>query len=177
MASVTKAAAKVAGKTKGAAEALAGYPKIFHHLAAEHTEVSVLMKRIANSAQDSNARQDIFPELCKNLLAHAHAEEEEFYPVLTRLPELEQLVSQCIEDHRHIDGYLQELHSSNMATKTWTTIFERLMKAVESHVEREENDLFPKASDLLSNQQASEMYRLFENVEEREKAALASTGA
>ena len=177
MATVTKAAAKVAGKVKGAAKALAGYPKIFHHLAAEHAELSTLMKRVSESANGSSVCEELFPEIRKNLLAHAHAEEKEFYPVLRRFSELRTLVSQCMEDHKHIAAYLEELEAGTMASKTWMTLFERLMKAVTKHVEREENDLFPKASEMLSSEQSKEMYESYENVEEREKAALEASHA
>src|SRR5262245_32089706 len=102
MAMGTKAAAKVAGKLKGAAKALAGYPKIFHHLAAEHAELAILMQRVSSSADDSSVCEEIFPEICANLLAHAHAEEKEFYPALRRFSELQDLISNCLEDHKRI---------------------------------------------------------------------------
>src|SRR5437016_2654205 len=124
MATGSKIAAKVAGKVKGAAKAMAGYPKIFHHLSAEHAEVSTLMERISASDESSNARQEIFPEIRKNLLAHAHAEEKEFYPVLRRFPELATLVGRCLEDHKRIQAYLEELDAAGMTASSWTTLFE-----------------------------------------------------
>jgi len=108
MAIGTKAAAKVAGAAKGAAKALAGYSSIFHHLANEHAQVSTMMKRIANSSGGSSAREEVFAELCAALLAHAHGEEKEFYPVLRRFAELEQLVSKCMEERKEVEAYLFE---------------------------------------------------------------------
>jgi len=174
MATMSKAAAKVAGKAKGAAKALAGYPKIFNHLAAEHAELATLMKRVSASADDSSVREELFPDICKNLLAHAHAEEKEFYPVLEEFPELKSLVDLCFEDHDHIEDCLDELDAVPMDTTTWMERFERLVNAVTRHVEREENELFPVASELVSRQQSDEMYDSFESFETNEKEALAA---
>lgn len=169
---ITKAGAKAAGKGKGILKALEGYPGIFHHLAGEHAEVSTLMQRIAASSEDSDAREEIFPELRKNLLAHAHAEEQEFYPTLHRFSELEVLVDRCIEEHHKVEEYLDQLDSQNKATKTWMNVFERMMRAVERHVEREEQELFPKAKDLLEPERAEKMQGRFESAEEKEKKRL-----
>ena len=172
MAIGTKAAAKVAGAAKGAAKALAGYSSIFHHLANEHAQVSTMMTRIAQSSEGSSDREEVFDEMCPALLAHAHAEEKEFYPVLRRFPELQQLVTQSLEEHKQIESYLEQLESSNKGTKIWLDLFERLMLAVEAHVDLEENQLFPKANELLSSDQAKQVYERYEHVEEEEKTEL-----
>ncbi len=169
----TKAAAKAAGALKGATKALAGYSSIFHHLAGEHAEVSTMMQRIASSSNDSSAREEVFAELRAALLAHAHGEEKEFYPVLARFPELTEQVSQCVEEHKKVEAKLKELHAENKRTKTWLQRFEVLQHAVQAHVEREENQLFPAANDLLTSNRAQQVYDRYERVEKREKERLA----
>jgi hemerythrin superfamily protein len=168
MASVSKAAAKFAGTTKGGAKALAGCPGIFGHLAAEHAELANLMKRVADAAPDSNIRNELFPEIRKNLLAHAHAEEEQFYPILFSFAELESLVSQCADEHQRVEECLIDLESAD--NTAWAGLFDQLMRAVEAHVEREENELFPKARELLSREQAEELDECYSHAEERQKA-------
>lgn len=172
MATGSKAASKAAGTAKGIAKALEGYPGIFHHLAGEHAEVSALMKRVASSSEDSSVREELFPEIRKNLLAHAHAEEEEFYSALRNYPEVEPIVSRCLDEHHKVEEYLGELESGNKATKTWGELFGRMMRAVETHVEREEKELFPKARELLTEDRAREMEERYQNAEEREKTHL-----
>lgn len=172
MAIGSKTASKAAGTAKGAAKALAGYPGIFHHLAGEHAEVSTLMKRVAASSEGSSTREELFPEIEKSLFAHARAEEEEFYPVLRNFTGIQELVDRCIEEHRKVEEYLGQLASGNKATKTWAEVFERMMRAVETHVEREEKELFPKAKELLSPDRAEDMQGRYERAEEREKSRL-----
>jgi hemerythrin superfamily protein len=163
---------KTAGAVKSAAKALAGYPGIFRHLAGEHAEVAALMKRVAATSEDSDARQELFPEMRKNLLAHAHGEEQTFYPALRKFPEIEPLVMECLREHKHIEEYLEQLHAGDKTSPAWLDRFEQMMTAVESHVEREENELFPKARDLLDRQAAKDLEDRYEKVEEQEKSRL-----
>ena len=172
MARGSKAAAKTAGAVKGAAKALAGYPGIFHHLAGEHGEVSAMMQRLAASSRDSQARREVFAEMCRNLLAHAHGEEEVFYPGLKAFPEVEPLVARCLEDHARVEQHIEQLAAMDPATAEWEALFDTLKSAVEDHVAREEQELFPKAKDLLDAERAREMESQYESIEEREKARL-----
>lgn len=170
MAKGTKAAATATGAAKGALKALEGYPGIFHHLAREHGEVAAMMKRISQS--DGSTRDEVFPELRRNLLAHAHAEEQEFYSQLRNYAELEELVAQCIAEHKDVESQLDRLDTMDKHSDTWTELFERMQQAVEAHVDREEQELFPKARDLMTREEANEMFESYEDVEQREKAAL-----
>lgn len=172
MAAGSKIGSKAAGAVKGAAKALAGYPGIFHHLAGEHAEVSVLMQRVAASSRDSDDRPELFAEIRRNLLAHAKGEEQEFYPELKKFPEIESIVSECLREHKRIEEYLDQLNTADKTSDAWQQRFEELVEAVQGHVEREENQLFPKAKDLLDKQVAKDMEGRYEAVEEREKAQL-----
>lgn len=170
MASGSKLGSKAAGAVKGAAKALAGYPGIFHHLAGEHAEVSTLMQRVAASSADSDDRPELFAEIRRNLLAHAKGEEQEFYPVLKKFPEIESIVDECLREHKRIEEYLDQLHTADKTSNAWMQRFEEMMQTVQAHVEREENQLFPKAKDLLDKQAAKDIEERYEAVEEQEKA-------
>lgn len=172
MATGSKAAAKAAAKAKSAAKALAGYPGIFHHLAGEHAEVNVIMKRIEASSASGNTRAELFQELRRNLLAHAHGEEETFYPPLRRFLELEPLVSQSLEQHTAIERLLGELDRADKSTQRWLDQFRQLMEQVKQHVHLEESELFPQAKDLLGREEARDMEHRYEQAEEREKSRL-----
>lgn len=164
--------AKVKATAKEAVEVLSGYPGIFRHLAGEHSEVATLMKKVAGSSEGSTVREELFPEIRKKLLAHTKAEEQEFYDPLRRHPETEDLIAQATEEHEKVEGYLDELTSGNKATKTWMKIFERMRRAVEAHVDMEENDIFPAAREVLSAEEAQEMEKRYQALEEQVKQRL-----
>jgi hemerythrin superfamily protein len=114
---------------------------------------------VAGSAEGSSTREQLFSEIRKSLLAHARGEEEEFYPNLRQFPELEPLVARSLEEHKEFATYLEELSTGDKATEGWRQRFEQMMRAVDSHVDLEEKQLFPRAKDLISTQQAEDMLK------------------
>jgi hemerythrin superfamily protein len=172
MASLSKATAKMAGAAKAAAKALGGYPGIFRHLAGEHGEVATLMKRVASASHDVETRAELFPEIRVHLLAHAKAEEKEFYEPLRQYPTVAGMIPQAIEEHRRIEEYLQRLDREGSATDSWLATFQDLLKTVEAHVEREESEMFPAAKQALEPRKAEEIRQRYEATEEQEKTRL-----
>lgn len=172
MTSATKTGAKLMGKAKGAAKLLAGYPAIFRHLSEEHAEVSALMERVAKAPSDSDAREQLFPEIRRSLLAHARAEEQEFYEPLRRFGDTAARVPRAIEEHRRIEEQLETLAAASFSDPRWLADFERLKAAVAAHVESEESELFPAAKPLLDDEQAREIDERYRAAEEREKEPL-----
>jgi len=168
----SKAGAKAKGMAKGAGKAMKGETGILRHLAEEHGEVSALMKRVARTAESSKLREELFPEIRRNLLAHAKAEEREFYPALEKDPDLAALVDQSLDEHREVEGMLEELASKNKATKTWLTSFKKMMRAVEAHVDLEEHEVFPLAAELLSDAQRDSLLHRYEKEEKALKQRL-----
>ena len=133
---------------KRAANALARYPGVFRSIAGEHAEVAALIAQVAGTIE-VRARQELFPQIRTRLLTHARAEEETFYPVLRRNPELEPLIAQCLEDHAEVVRYLDRLDVKDKSTKHWGDLFAEMAQAVDRHVRREEHELFPRARELL----------------------------
>lgn len=162
----SKMGAKATGKAKAAGKILKGETGILRHLADEHGEVDGLMKRIAN-ADDDELREDLFPEVQTMLLAHAEAEEAEFYPVLRDIG-LDVLVERSIDQHREVERLLEELDADDLSTQTWQSTFARLQQAVEQHVQLEEEEIFPQAKDLLDG---DELRHMLEQYERAHKAA------
>jgi len=167
----SRAMAKVRAKTKEALTSLSGYPGIFSHLAGEHAEVASLMKQVSSSGE-SEVADELFPEIRKKLLAHAKAEEKEFYAPLRNAPPTKALVAKALEQHKQIEEYVEQLHTGSTSTKAWMTTFEKFMHAVEGHVAMEEHELFPAAKDVLSNQQAKDMERRYSEAEAQQTAHL-----
>ena len=172
MATMTRAAAKISGATKAIGKALSGYPAIFRHLAGEHAEVATLMKRVSASSDDTEIREQLFPEIRKNLLAHAKAEEKEFYEALRTLPQTASMIPQAVEEHRRIAKYLEQLQRENCATDAWLDTFRAFESAVEAHVQREENELFPASKDAFDSDRAKQIDERYEAAEEQEKARI-----
>lgn len=152
----TQAAGKAKGMAKKAGAMMQGETGIFQKLKEEHGEVSVMLKRCAAS-DDPAVREELFMEIKKQLIGHAKAEEREFYSVLKKHEETRELAENAIEEHQEVEETLQQLSSMDFASDEWAEMFEELVEDVEEHVEEEEQELFPKAQEVLDNQRAKEI--------------------
>lgn len=161
---------KITSKTRGMARdisrAMEGDPGIFHRLAGEHEEVHSLMRDLPR--RDAEDRIELFRRINRLLLAHAHAEEGSFYPRLRNYPELRDLTAHCLAEHERIEELIRQLNTSDKDTQHWLDVFDQLRRAVEAHVEREEQELFPRARALLEREEADDIDDDYRDVEKRE---------
>jgi hemerythrin superfamily protein len=157
---VTQAKAKAAAKLKGAKAAAEGERGIFRKLQEEHVEVATLMKQIASDS-DLGIRRKLFVKVKRELLAHARAEEKEFYSMLEHRAETRSLTAQSIDDHCEIEDLLEELDLLPYDDETWDDVFGELMERVEKHVDEEENQLFPAAQKIISADDAKQIEQRF----------------
>lgn len=146
-------------KNKNGAAKARGFPGILNSLAAEHAEISALMKECSEGSQDD--RRALFPEIHNRLLVHGRCEEAEFYPVCRQVTELSRLVSQSRDDHQDVEGYLADLDNLELDDPDWEEIFEELRASVDEHVALEEERLFPRVADALDEQRLVEMDEAF----------------
>lgn len=156
MRTLTELASKAVGMAKAASATLAGYRGIFRTLKREHGEVSVLMMRIATD-RDGSARAELFPTIARELLAHAQAEDAEFYTVLADHESTRAMVIELEADHERIELLLGELAAIPMKSSGWLIRFRELQRAVQEHVDQEENQVFPRARHILSTELAEEI--------------------
>ena len=156
MRTLTELASKAVGVAKAASAALAGYRGIFRTLKREHGEVSVLMMRVATEREGA-ARADLFPIIAHELLSHAQAEDAEFYTYLADHESTRELVMQLEADHERIEMLVAELSAMPMNSPGWLIRFRELQRAVEEHVDHEENQVFPQARHIISPELAEEI--------------------
>jgi hemerythrin superfamily protein len=149
MANVTEKAAKAVGKAKRAKAAIKGERGIFRRLHEEHGTVSALMKRVRASS-DADKKRELFDTIRTELLAHARAEEKEFYSLLLSHPSTRELIEHSIDEHEQVEQLIDELMVRDTATIEWDETFDELVESVEDHVEDEENELFPRAKQVFS---------------------------
>ena len=156
MRKLTELASKAVGIARAASATLAGYRGIFRTLKREHGEVSVLMMRIATEREGAD-RAQLFPLIVRELLAHAQAEDAEFYTILADHESTRGMVMQLEADHERIEMLLDELATIPTNASGWLLRFRELQRAVQEHVDQEENQVFPRARHILSPEMAEEI--------------------
>jgi len=115
----------------------------------QHREVAALFDTFEESIDDDDKKETFFA-IADALAIHASIEERFFYPAVNA-GDAEELVEEAYDEHLEIkklilDG-MKLLHDPG-----FDAVVAALRGAVELHVEEEEDELFPRARDMLDRE-------------------------
>jgi hemerythrin-like domain-containing protein len=123
----------------------------FELLKADHKKVAELFDLLETAS--GKRKLDVFKRIKSELEIHTHVEETIFYPALEKPEETHDLTLEAYEEHNVVKTLLAELSGAKSATDEWQAKAKVLRENVEHHVEEEENELFDKADDALSDEE------------------------
>ena len=123
-------------------------------LKTDHKKVEKIFTDLENKTDD---RRALFPELDRELTVHAEIEEKIFYPSAKQAEPTRDLVLESIEEHKQIKMVLADLEQTDMRTAEWGADLKVLREDVMHHVKEEEEELFPKIQQILSEDQLADL--------------------
>jgi hemerythrin-like domain-containing protein len=123
----------------------------FELLKADHKKVAELFDLLETAS--GKRKLDVFKRIKSELEVHTHIEETIFYPTLEKPEETHDLTLEAYEEHKVVKILLAELSGAKSATDEWQAKAKVLRENVEHHVDEEENELFDKADDALSDEE------------------------
>src|ERR1700704_3117401 len=123
----------------------------FELLKADHKKVAELFDLLETAS--GKRKLDVFKRIKSELEVHTHIEETIFYPALEEPKETHNLTLEAYEEHKVVKTLLVELSGARSATDEWQAKAKVLRENVEHHVDEEENELFDKADDALSDEE------------------------
>ena len=131
-------------------------------LKKDHDTVKELFEKFENT--DSSAEKEkIIAKAVKELKVHAAIEEKHFYPA-TRSARTEDLLQEAVEEHLSVKRIIADLLEMDPAEAQFDAKIKVLQEQVEHHVEEEEEDLFPKARKLLSEDELDDLGVVMEDM-------------
>ena len=145
----------------------------FNLLKTDHRKVAELFERLEQT--DGKRKLDVFAQIKTELDLHAHIEEKIFYPALEKPSETHDLTLEAYEEHKQVKTLLRQLSRARSASEEWQAKAKVLQENVEHHVDEEENELFKKASSVLSDEEIEELGMRLE--EEKARKQGSSTGS
>ena len=150
----------------------------FTLLKEDHQKVSGIFEKLEETTERAEkTRTELFAQLQQELEIHAHIEETIFYPELKREAETREIVLEGFEEHHVIKLLLKELESLPVDTEQWTAKLKVLKENVEHHVEEEEQEMFQKARQVLSEEQINQLGEQMEEERKRLQQQSRSAGA
>ena len=123
----------------------------FELLKADHQKVNELFDQL--EAATGKAKLNVFNQIKTELELHTHIEETIFYPALEKPEETHDLTLEAYEEHKMVKTLLAKLSRARTADDEWQAQAKVLRENVEHHVDEEENELFDKADEALSDEE------------------------
>jgi hemerythrin superfamily protein len=125
----------------------------------DHKTVEDLFKRYESAGEGAiEEKRTIRDRVVKELSIHAHIEEVVWYPATKEArQEGEEMVREALQEHAEAKKALRQLSALEPDDPQFDSVMTQLVKDVRHHVEEEENDMFPKVSEVLSSQELSEL--------------------
>src|SRR5215212_198798 len=123
----------------------------FQLLKEDHQKVSGIFQQLEPTTERAEkTRTELFTKLNEELSVHARIEETIFYPAIKQAAETREIVLEGFEEHHVVKMLLGELEAMPVDTEEWAAKLKVLQENVEHHVEEEEQEMFQKAREVLS---------------------------
>ena len=164
--SVNKIMSEAMGAMKDVKAGFKGLSGVFMHLMEEHGKVGALIKRVAMS-DDEAVKSKLYPIIRSELLAHETGELNVVYPALAEFPETSAIAAAHSRQASELEAAIIELDALSVGDAGWAPAFQRLADLVEEHVDREENDYFPKGQQVLGDERAEQLLPRYEAAKKR----------
>ena len=140
--------------------------RIFQDLKADHDRHRAMLAELA--AANFDDRAELFEALRIEISAHAAAEEESLYATMLANPDLRDEARHSVSEHKEVDDFFGELVELDAASAEWTAKFEEMRHRYEHHIDEEEEDMFPAASEKLSGDEEARLAQVFERRKPKE---------
>jgi hemerythrin superfamily protein len=122
-------------------------------LAAEHDAALALFdKMLATDQSQTFKRKMLFMKLCHALDKHAHAEEMIVYPALREDDDIAD-ADHLESEHGYIKTFIYELNEMGPDSPNWLEKVREFRKLVAEHAHMEEEQVFPKFKNDMSEEQ------------------------
>ena len=133
---------------------------IYAKLKRDHDKQRDMMKRLGAGEGD---RGKLFEAFRLELQSHAAAEEESLYATMLGKPELRDDARHSVSEHKEVDDLLGEMMGVDPTSAEWAEKFAQLRHRYEHHIDEEEEEMFPAASEVLSDHKERELAGVYEN--------------
>ncbi|CAM6053772.1 unnamed protein product [Sphagnum tenellum] len=110
-------------------------------------------------ARSKPRKQRIFDNIKKEILVHTQLEESVFYPACEKIPDLKRLVSESLQDHKQFKILLRELDDLTITSEKASVKMRILREEIKQHVNKEENQMFPRFRALAKKIQIDRVNR------------------
>lgn len=130
-------------------------------LTDDHEKVKDILTRLADSTERAvKTRSELLQKLEMEVTIHTQLEEEILYPAFKEAGSKEEVTMyhEAKEEHRAVDSLvLPDLKATDPSSLEFSGRVKVCKELLEHHIEEEESEMFPKARELFSEEQLTQM--------------------
>ncbi len=156
-----KLSAETMGIGKEVKAGFKGLSGVFMHLMEEHGKVGALLKRVKGSS-DPAVREQLYPKIRKDLIAHEKGESQVVYPAIAEYAETAGIVRRHAQEADELEAAIANVDRQPIRSEDWKVAFDQLVDLVQKHVDEEESQFFPAAQKAIGSERAKELLPRFE---------------
>jgi hemerythrin superfamily protein len=125
----------------------------------------MIMTLEATPRVSGTVRKSLFNQIRHQLLVHAQAEEDVFYPAVRnlRIGNVENIVQDAIKEHDNLRRLFGEIERLDPAGREFESKLGDLKRTFQHHVEEEEGKIFPMVERQWTMQQLEQIGQRFHN--------------
>jgi|GEM_PF-2440984 len=124
----------------------------------EHDKIDDIFTYFAQATFPTQFQQ-LFDELQHRLVTHFQVEEEMFFSILEKYPEISPSLSETNDQHKLIKEKLADLTILNPASSAWSQGITQLRLAITNYITEQENRLYALLRQLVSERELAELGR------------------
>ena len=125
-------------------------------LEKDHARIRSLFSNIEGT-EDPQELEDNFEKLGNILTIHAEAEEQVLYPEASNCEGTQELIDKGHQEHDKGDQMVLEIKSISPNESKFKEKVRELQEFMLNHLDEEENDLFPKVRQCMSDQKLEQL--------------------
>lgn len=129
-------------------------------LRKDHRLVGGLMTTLEMTPRiNGMIRKTLFEQIRNNVMVHAQVEEEILYPAMRNLMFTggESRVAESYREHQQMKDLLNDLETMDPNTDSFDRKFEDFRRAIQHHVDEEENEMFVMLRERMSTDRQEEL--------------------
>jgi iron-sulfur cluster repair protein YtfE (RIC family) len=133
-------------------------------LTKDHRQAMRLIEALEGAKDGTGFYADTFNQLESALHLHMREEEEIFYPALAQHEEFSDVMDESVAEHKMVRQMLAQMGELAPSSREFQEVLDRMKTAIEAHVVKEEDDIFPESIDVLGTERIEMLGDEIENM-------------
>lgn len=147
-------------------------PNIYDAIKADHDHHRALLNELEDTSGDTTKRQNAWKTFYEDVKSHAAAEEETFYSKLISKTWGQDAARHSVHEHQQLDDLMEELNEIEMSSPAWLAKFKTLKHEYEHHMDEEEDEVFTRAKEVISDEEIEGYGDRFETRKQEERGLI-----